>query len=178
MCRAPLLLTARQEYTAVWLRIIRAVPVVQDVGYQPSGKMKHIMKTIVYALNASPARAPTTSTDGTKVILTFSEDISAVSLSDIDLTVNSTSNYEQGATVSRSGRTVTLTVVFTCSARSRVVRPPGARNEQLSERPRRQAAGRCVPDRHSNPVNGRDKAGHRHGRPEQGDDPRKWTERQ
>ena len=55
--------------------------------------------------------APKTSTDGTQVILTFSEDISAVSLSDIDVTANSTSGYEQGATVSRSGRTVTLTLL-------------------------------------------------------------------
>ena len=55
--------------------------------------------------------APKTSTDGTQVILTFSEDISAVSLSDIDVTANATSGYEQGATVSRSGRTVTLTLL-------------------------------------------------------------------
>ena len=45
------------------------------------------------------------------MILTFSEDISAVSLSDIDVTANATSGYEQGATVSRSGRTVTLTLL-------------------------------------------------------------------
>ena len=50
------------------------------------------------------------------MILTFSEDIGAVSLSDIDLNVNSTSNYEQGATVSRSGRTVTLTLILTIEA--------------------------------------------------------------
>ena len=56
--------------------------------------------------------APRTSTDGMQVILTFSEDIGAVSLSDIDVTANSTSGYEQGATVSRSGRTVTLTLLF------------------------------------------------------------------
>ena len=55
--------------------------------------------------------APKTSTDGTQVILTFSEDIGAVSLSDIDVTANATSGYEQGATVSRSGRTVTLTLL-------------------------------------------------------------------
>ncbi len=60
--------------------------------------------------------APTTSADGTQVVLTFSEDIGAVSLSDIDLNVNSTSNYEQGATVSRSGRTVTLTLILTIEA--------------------------------------------------------------
>ena len=60
--------------------------------------------------------APKTSTDGNQVILTFSEDIGAVSLSDIDLNVNSTSNYEQGATVSRSGRTVTLTLILTIAA--------------------------------------------------------------
>ena len=60
--------------------------------------------------------APKTSTDGNQVILTFSEDIGAVSLSDIDLNVNSTSDYEQGATVSRSGRTVTLTLILTIAA--------------------------------------------------------------
>ena len=60
--------------------------------------------------------APTTSTDGTQVILTFSEDISAVSLSDIDVAANSTSGYEQGAAVSRSGRTVTLTLILTIQA--------------------------------------------------------------
>ena len=55
--------------------------------------------------------APKTSTDGTQVILTFSEDISAVSVSDIGVTAASNSGYAQGATVSRSGRTVTLTLL-------------------------------------------------------------------
>ena len=55
--------------------------------------------------------APKTSTDGNQVILTFSEDISAVSLSDIDVTANANAGYAQGATVSRSGRTVTLTLL-------------------------------------------------------------------
>ena len=55
--------------------------------------------------------APTTSTDGTQVILTFSEDISAVMLGSVSLEANATSGYEQGATVSRSGRTVTLTLL-------------------------------------------------------------------
>ena len=45
------------------------------------------------------------------MILTFSEDISAVTLGSVSLDVNSTSGYEQGATVSRSGRTVTLTLL-------------------------------------------------------------------
>ena len=77
--------------------------VTSDTGHKVDG----IRPTLV---TTSPD-APTTSTDGTQVILTFSEDISAVSLSDIDVTANSTSGYEQGATVSRSGTTVTLTLL-------------------------------------------------------------------
>ena len=79
-----------------------------DAGHKVDG----IRPTLV----TSGSDAPTTSTDGTQVILTFSEDISGVSLSGIDLNVNSTSNYEQGATVSRSGRTVTLTLILTIAA--------------------------------------------------------------
>ena len=78
-----------------------AVPI--DAGH----KVDAIRPTLV----TTGTDAPTTSTDGTQVILTFSEDIGAVSLSDIDVTANSTSGYEQGATVSRSGRTVTLTLL-------------------------------------------------------------------
>ena len=77
------------------------------VAIDASHKVDGIRPTLV----TTGTDAPTTSTDGTQVILTFSEDISAVSLSDIDVTANSTSGYEQGATVSRSGRTVTLTLL-------------------------------------------------------------------
>ena len=71
----------------------------------------HTVDGIRPTLVTTSPDAPTTSTDGTQVILTFSEDISAVSLSDIDVTANATSGYEQGATVSRSGTTVTLTLL-------------------------------------------------------------------
>ena len=79
------------------------VAVAIDAGHKVDG----IRPTLV----TTGSDAPKTSTDGTQVILTFSEDIGAVSLSDIDVTANSTSGYEQGATVSRSGRTVTLTLL-------------------------------------------------------------------
>ena len=56
--------------------------------------------------------APTTSTDGTQVILTFSEDLSAFDLNKVVITVvGGVPFYQQGATVSRSGRTVTLTLL-------------------------------------------------------------------
>ncbi len=55
--------------------------------------------------------APRTSTDGTQVILTFSEDISAFNLSAFNMKVNGFVGWTSGATVSRSGRTVTLTLL-------------------------------------------------------------------
>ena len=79
-----------------------------DTGHKVDG----IRPTLV----TTGSDAPTTSADGTQVILTFTEDIGGVSLSGIDLNVNSTSAYEQGATVSRSGRTVTLTLILTIQA--------------------------------------------------------------
>ena len=74
-----------------------------DAGHKVDG----IRPTLV----TTGTDAPRTSTDGTQVILTFSEDISAVTLGSISLEANATSGYEQGATVSRSGRTVTLTLL-------------------------------------------------------------------
>ena len=71
----------------------------------------HTVDGIRPTLVTTGTDVPTTSTDGTQVILTFSEDISAVTLGSVSLDVNSTSGYEQGATVSRSGRTVTLTLL-------------------------------------------------------------------
>ena len=71
----------------------------------------HTVDGIRPTLVTTGSDAPKTSTDGTQVILTFSEDISAVSLSDIDVTANGTAGYEQGATETRSGRTVTLTLL-------------------------------------------------------------------
>ena len=84
------------------------VAVAIDAGHKVDG----IRPTLV----TTGTDAPKTSTDGMQVILTFSEDIGAVSLSDIDVAANSTSGYEQGATVSRSGRTVTLTLILTIQA--------------------------------------------------------------
>ena len=54
--------------------------------------------------------APTTSTDGTQVILTFSEDISSFDVNESDIVIDGVRSYQQGATVSRSGRTVTMTL--------------------------------------------------------------------
>ena len=54
--------------------------------------------------------APTTSTDGTQVILTFSEDLSAFSIAGINLSVGGVGGQSQGATASFSGRTVTVTL--------------------------------------------------------------------
>ena len=59
--------------------------------------------------------APTTSTDGTQVILTFSEDIGAVNLNFFALTVGSDPGALLGATASRSGRTVTITLASTAT---------------------------------------------------------------
>ena len=76
----------------------------------------HTVDGIRPTLVTTSPDAPTTSTDGETVLLVFSEDIGAVSLSGIDVTANSTSGYEQGATVSRSGRTVTLTLLSPIAA--------------------------------------------------------------
>ena len=59
--------------------------------------------------------APKTSEDGTQVVLTFSEDVVAATTSNISLSVNSTPGFAASATVTVSGRTVTLTLlaVFT-----------------------------------------------------------------
>ena len=92
------------------------VAVAIDAGHKVDG----IRPTLV----TTGTDAPKTSTDGMQVILTFSEDIGAVSLSDIDVAANSTSGYEQGATVSRSGRTVTLTLIPPASQSKRVGQSP------------------------------------------------------
>ena len=76
------------------------------VAANANHKVDGIRPTLV----TTGSESPTTSTDGTQVTLTFSEDISAVTLGSVSVIANSTSGYEQGATVSRSGRTVTLTL--------------------------------------------------------------------
>ena len=55
--------------------------------------------------------APQTSTDGTQVILTFSEDIGSVNLNNFSLIVDSKINQQQGGTATFSGRTVTVTLL-------------------------------------------------------------------
>ena len=71
----------------------------------------HTVDGIRPTLVTTGSESPVTSTDGTQVILTFSEDISSFDLSGVSLEANNMSGYEQGATVSRSGRTVTLTLL-------------------------------------------------------------------
>ena len=85
--------------------------VLIDAGHKVDG----IRPTLV----TTGSEAPTTSTDGTQVILTFSEDISAFVDGSVSVTANTSSGYEVGATVTLSGRTVTLTLVsptFTIAA--------------------------------------------------------------
>ena len=55
--------------------------------------------------------APKTSADGTQVILTFSEDIGAVDIGTMDLTVEGAIGFLHSATATFSGRTVTLTLL-------------------------------------------------------------------
>ena len=77
------------------------------VAIDAGQKVDGIRPTLV----TTGSESPVTSTDGTQVILTFSEDISAVTLGSVSVEANNMSGYEQGATVSRSGRTVTLTLL-------------------------------------------------------------------
>ena len=79
------------------------------VAIDANHKVDGIRPTLV----TTGADAPTTSTDGTQVILTFSEDLSAFDINQINLGVGSFTAYQQGATVSRSGRTVTITLLST-----------------------------------------------------------------
>ena len=56
--------------------------------------------------------APTTSTDGTQLILTFSEELGiSFTINAIDLSVGGVSGQTAGATPSRSGRIITITLV-------------------------------------------------------------------
>ena len=74
-----------------------------DAGHKVDG----IRPTLV----TTGTDAPTTSTDGTQVILTFSEDIGEVNLNSFQLEVESISNQQQGGTATISGKTVTLTLL-------------------------------------------------------------------
>ena len=77
------------------------------VAINANHKVDGIRPTLV----TTGANAPTTSTDGTQVILTFSEAISSFDVDRTIITVAGVPFYQQGATVSLSGRTVTLTLV-------------------------------------------------------------------
>ena len=81
------------------------VAVLIDTGHKVDG----IRPTLV----TTGSDAPTTSTDGTQVILTFSEDLGiSFVLNVVDLSVGGVSGQAAGATPSISGgRTVTLTLV-------------------------------------------------------------------
>ena len=78
------------------------VAVAIDAGHKVDG----IRPTVV----STGDDAPRTSTDGTQVILTFSEDLSAFDISGINLFVGGVTGQTAGATASRSGRTVTITL--------------------------------------------------------------------
>ena len=71
----------------------------------------HTVDGIRPTLVTTGTDAPRTSTDGTQVILTFSEDIGGVNLNSFQLEVESISNQQQGATATISGKTVTLTLL-------------------------------------------------------------------
>ena len=71
----------------------------------------HKVDGILPRLVTTGSEAPRTSTDGTQVILTFSEAISSFDVDSTTIAVGGATIYQQGATVSLSGRTVTLTLV-------------------------------------------------------------------
>ena len=73
-----------------------------DAGHKVDG----IRPTLV----TTGSDAPTTSTDGTQVILTFSEDLSAFNINVFFLNVGGVGGQTQAATASFSGRTVTITL--------------------------------------------------------------------
>ena len=82
--------------------VLDHVAVAIDAGHKVDG----IRPTLV----TTGTDAPTTSTDGTQVILTFSEDISSFDVDKSNIVAGGVQGYQQGATVSRSGRTVTMTL--------------------------------------------------------------------
>ena len=76
------------------------------VAIDANHKVDGIRPTLV----TTGSNVPTTSTDGTKVILTFSEDLSATDENFLALTIAGAAVGPTGATVSHSGRTVTITL--------------------------------------------------------------------
>ena len=81
--------------------------VARDTGHRVDGVRPTLITT--------GSDAPTTSADGTKIILTFSENISAVDRSKIDVEVNSSTASTNAHTVSGSKVELTLTSTITSS---------------------------------------------------------------
>ena len=84
------------------------VAVAIDVGHKVDG----IRPTLV----TTGSEAPKTSTDGTKVILTFSEDIGGVSRSDITIQANSVTAATSAASVTGTKVELTLTTALTTTS--------------------------------------------------------------
>ena len=84
------------------------VAVAIDVGHKVDG----IRPTLV----TTGSEAPKTSTDGTKVILTFNEDIGGVSRSDITIQANSVTAATSAASVTGTKVELTLTTALTTTA--------------------------------------------------------------
>ena len=77
------------------------------VAIDPGHKVDGVRPTLVTTGND----APQTSTDGTQVIYTFSEDIGSVTINSFNLEVDNGPNQQAGATATISGRTVTVTLL-------------------------------------------------------------------
>ena len=93
--------------TATGSTTITAVLAHAAVAIDANHKVDGIRPTLVTAGD----NAPQTSTDGTQVIYTFSEDIGSVTLHNFNLEVDNGPNQQVGATATISGRTVTVTLL-------------------------------------------------------------------
>ena len=92
--------------TATGSTTVNAVLTHSAVAIDSGHKVDGIRPTLV----TTGTDAPKTSTDGTQVILTFSENLGSVDLGDFALDVDSNINQQIGATATFSGRTVTVTL--------------------------------------------------------------------
>ena len=92
--------------TAAGSTTVNAVLTHSAVAIDSGHKVDGVRPTLV----TTGTDAPQTSTDGTQVILTFSEDLGSVDLGDFSLEVDSNINQQIGATATFSGRTVTVTL--------------------------------------------------------------------
>ena len=103
--------------TAIGSTTITAVLAHAAVAIDANHKVDGIRPTLV----TTGANAPTTSTDGTKVILTFSEDIGTVTRSLITIEGNSVALPTSGESISGPTVELTLTTALTDSAASLTV---------------------------------------------------------